>query len=248
MKTLLTQKVDPDLLHAWANNDVELEHQYALAMVKITTLGRFASIEDNKEAFKKLMAGTCRIDESTIPGKVAMADLLTAWQTAQTMAKAEIDKKAMTSVGTGTKVPMVPKRTYAAMASAFKTDHGKKDEGELPGETLVGLLVSMIEDNDPIAVPLTDVVSVEDGFEVVSYNDQGPDGITRAHQKKVKKVALPMDAESLRMRYTVLDNGFSYARYKHNNIAWPGDSTGAEPGVHACLAKYFLGKKCLKLE
>ena len=41
MKIFLTQKVDPDLLHAWANNDVELEHQYALALVKITTLGRY---------------------------------------------------------------------------------------------------------------------------------------------------------------------------------------------------------------
>ena len=101
----------------------------------------WGGIEDNKNAFKKLMKEACGIDEATIPGKVAMADLLTAWQTAQTMSKAEIDKKAMSSVGTGIRVPMVPKRTYSAMAAAYKTDHGKKDEGELPGETLVGLLV-----------------------------------------------------------------------------------------------------------
>ena len=129
MKTFLTQKVDPDLLFAWAQNDVEVEHQYALAKVKITTLGRFASIEDQKDDFKKLMKEACGVDETTTQGKVAMADLLTSWQTAQTMSKAEIDKKAMTAVGTGIKVPMVPKRTYSAMAAAYKADHGKKDEG-----------------------------------------------------------------------------------------------------------------------
>ena len=193
MKVFLTQSVDPDLLFAWSQNDVDLEHQFALAKVKITTLGRFASIEDQREPFKKLIRETCSLDDATVPGKVAMADLITAWQTAQNMSKAEIEKKSRAAVGTGVKVPMVPKRTYSAMAAAFKADCGKKDDCELPGETLVGLISAMIEDNDPVALPLTDVVSLEDGFEVVTYNDTGPDGLSRAHQKKVKKVPLPSD-------------------------------------------------------
>ena len=129
MKVFLTTSVDPDLLFAWSQNDVELEHQFALAKVKITTLGRFASIEDQRDPFKKLIKETCGIDDSTVPGKVAMADLITSWQTAQNMTKAEIEKKSHAAVGTGIKVPMVPKRTYSATAAAFKTDHGKKDEG-----------------------------------------------------------------------------------------------------------------------
>ena len=61
-------------------------------------------------------------------------------------------------------------------------------------------------------------------------------------------MGLPPDAEALRLRYTVLDNGFSYAKYKHNNIAWLADFKGGHNGIHAELAKYLLGKKVLKLE
>ena len=93
MKEFLTQKVEPDLLFAWSSNDVEVEVQYSLAQVKITSLGRFASIEDDKDAFNKLMVETRSIEEDTIGGKVALADLITAWSTAKSMSKAEIEKK-----------------------------------------------------------------------------------------------------------------------------------------------------------
>ena len=76
--------------------------------MKITSLGRFASIEDDKDAFKKLMVETCSIEEESIAGKFALADLITAWNTAKSMSKADIEKKAMSSVGIGIKVPLVP--------------------------------------------------------------------------------------------------------------------------------------------
>ena len=107
----------------------------------------------------------------------------------------------------------------------------------------MGNLVSMIEDNDPVPTPLTDVVSVDDGFEIVPYNESGADGISRAHQKKVKKVGQPADAEALRLRYTVLDNGFCYAKYKHHNIAWLADFKGGTTASTPSLPSTFWARR-----
>ena len=49
MKVSSTKSVESDSRFAWAQNDVAIEHKNSLANVKITSLGRFASIEDERD-------------------------------------------------------------------------------------------------------------------------------------------------------------------------------------------------------
>ena len=55
-----------------------------------------------------------------------------------------------------------------------------------------------IQDDNPKADPLTEVTSVEDGEDEVTYAECGITGILKAHQRKVKKVPAPTNAEQLR--------------------------------------------------
>ena len=103
-----------------------------------------------------------------------------------------------------------------------------------------------IQDDNPKAEPLTEVASVDDGEDEVTYAECGVTGILKAHQRKVKKVPPPVNAEQLRFRYRVLENGYLYGRFKHANKSWLAD---LEPGFFSTsFADFLLGKRVLLLE
>ena len=104
---------------------------------------------------------------------------------------------------------------------------------------------AMAEDNDPSAIQLTEVASLEDGEDEVVYAECDLNGALKRQQRKTKRVPPPSNPEELRAYYIVLENSFLYLKYKHHNIAW---LNGFKPGPFERLAKYLLGKKCLKLE
>ena len=78
MKALLASKVDYDLLFLWSECEVDVEHQVALAKVRITNIGRFAAIEESREPFKKLMMETCGLEAGTIETNAVISDFVTA--------------------------------------------------------------------------------------------------------------------------------------------------------------------------
>ena len=80
-----------------------------------------------------------------------------------------------------------------------------------------------IQDDNPKANPLTEVASVEDGEDEVTYAECVITGILKAHQREVKKVPAPANAEQLRFRCRVLDNGYLYGRFNHANKQWLSD-------------------------
>ena len=102
----------------------------------------------------------------------------------------------------------------------------------------------MVQDNDPIAEPLTNVASVADGEEDITFTDSDFTGALKVHQRKVKFVAPPCDAEELRTRYKVLENALLYAQFKNGSVAWLRDF---HKNNMAELADYLLGAKVMKL-
>ena len=125
MKAVIAEKVDSDLAYIWADCDVDLVHQYRMTLKKITSLSRFASLEEDRERFKALMVKACAIDsEDEVVRAVTLADLVTAWEAARSMAKAELDQKAAASAAPSSSPAFIPVRTYNMMASSFKEAHG----------------------------------------------------------------------------------------------------------------------------
>ena len=128
MKSFIAEKVQADLAFLWQDKDVELIHQYRLAQRKITTVSRFASLEEDLDRFKALTVKACEIPpEDDIAKAVTLADLVTAWQAARKLNAAELEVKAAASAAPSTAPAFIPTRSYNIMATSFREVHGKKD-------------------------------------------------------------------------------------------------------------------------
>ena len=76
MKTFIAEKVEADLAFLWQDKEVELLHQYRLARRRITSVSRFASLEEDLERFKGLMVKACEIP---LDDEIARAVILLTW-------------------------------------------------------------------------------------------------------------------------------------------------------------------------
>ena len=192
MMTFVTEKVDADLAFLWQDKEIELIHQYRLAKRKITSVSRFASLEEDLERFKLLMVKACEIPpDDEIARAVTLADLVTAWSAARSLNAAELEVKAAASAAPSSAPPFIPTRTYNIMAASFREAHGKKTDDELPGEPFMAGQMKKVENNTPKAEQLSEVTSVEDGEDEVTYAECGVTGVLKAHTRKVKKVPAP---------------------------------------------------------
>ena len=109
MKSFVTEKVDADLAFLWQDKEVELLHQYRLAKRKITSVGRFASLEEYLERFKQLMVKACEIPpDDEIAKAVTLADLVTAWGAARSINTTELEVKAAASSAPSSAPPFHP--------------------------------------------------------------------------------------------------------------------------------------------
>ena len=78
MKAFANSKVESDLLYIWNEKSLDIQYQYRLAERSITTLDRFAAIEEDREKFKELMVTACRLPrDDPIEMAVILADLVT---------------------------------------------------------------------------------------------------------------------------------------------------------------------------
>ena len=137
-----------------------------------------------------------------------LSDFVTAWTSAKGRAASEVQRKAEASSSSGIHPAPIPKRTYTAIANSFREEHGTHPDNELPGRPLMDKTSAMAEDNDPTAVQLTEVASLEDGEDEVVYAACDLDGALKRQQRKTKKVPPPANPEGLRETYIVLENSF----------------------------------------
>ena len=161
------------------------------------------------------------------------------------MNTAELEVKAAASSAPSSAPPFIPTRTYNIMAASYREAYGKKTDDELPGEPFMAGQMRKVENNMPKAELLTEVTSVEDGEDEITYAECGVTGVLKAHTRKVKQVPAPPNPEKLRNCYKVLENSYLYAMRKHGNVWWLADFT---VGTYAELTDYLLGRKVMHLE
>ena len=115
-----------ELIFLLSDNDVTIEHQYHLIKGGVTTIGRLAVLEDDREEFRKTAAELVKIDIRTggAASKVVMTDIIQSWEAAKLVMKAELERKAAAAASSGAVPIPIPKRDYAMMGAAFTEQHG----------------------------------------------------------------------------------------------------------------------------
>ena len=128
------------------------------------------------------------------------------------------------------------------MSAAYRDEHGKDGDHELPGRPLMSKRLEDIEDNDPEADALNEIASKAEGEDDMLLAETDIAVALRAATRKTKTVPAPANSEQLRRRYKIEDNSFIYAKYKHGSKTWLHDFT---KGTFGSLADYILGDKVL---
>ena len=128
-----------ELIFLLSDNDVALEHQFNLVSGGVTTVGRLAVLEDDREEFRKTAAELAKINlrEGGAASKVIMTDIIQAWEAAKLVLKAELEQKAAVSAAPSSAPALILTRTYDMMAASYKEANGQKANDELPGEPIM---------------------------------------------------------------------------------------------------------------
>ena len=91
MQALIKAQGDSDLVACLIDKRITLEVQYKLVKGGISTLGRLAGIEDDRDAFRKTIAEIAEIDpKDGVPAKLVLSDLVEAWHAATLLLKSEL--------------------------------------------------------------------------------------------------------------------------------------------------------------
>ena len=248
MRAEIVKYGSSDFVFMLNEEEVPLEIQHRVITAGIKNLKIFAALEETRADFKKTMGEIARLDPASdnIEEKIAAASLMAAWQTAKDRVEAEGKAKAAADAS-GSSLPQpLGKKALHAMENSFVEIYGRFPESETAGETMMARRLQEVENDRPMAEPLTEVASVAEGCEEIAFHETGPDGGIRTQTRKIKKVPLPVDTEDLRLRHKLLENSFLKAKLKHGSKPWLSD---VAPGTFtSTLSKYIMGEKVMKLE
>ena len=102
-----------ELIFLLSDNDVTIEHQYHLTKGGVTTIGRLAVLEDDREGFRKAAAGLAKIDIRTggAASEVVMTDIIQLCEAAKLVMKAELERKASAAASSGSAPSRSPSET-----------------------------------------------------------------------------------------------------------------------------------------
>ena len=172
-----------------------------------TSVRIYAGLDDTKEAVRKGLAKELPLDyEASADNRVAMALLLSVWETCRTQLTVQ--------------TRVVPTTEYAAMRQAIENIHGALRDKESPSKSLVAQKLEQIEDNAPHVEDLRDVTSLEDS-QVGAYETVIDPASTFLRIKPGKTIASPpANAEQLRLRHRRIGLTWEMLRTKHLARPW----------------------------
>ena len=139
---------------------------------------------------------------------------------------------------------MIGKATHLAMRRATEVQYGEISDKIAPGAAYVELLAEMIEEGHLEGIPLTRVVTVDDGESMQQGATIDSTGVVRVRRSK-QEVKEPSDPEGLRRRLRTWGFGFTYMKLKHVGRGWLQD---AVPEAILDYADYLLGDQVRGLE
>ncbi|CAK0887969.1 unnamed protein product [Prorocentrum cordatum] len=205
LRFLLEEKEVPDAV------------QDAMAGQGYNTLNRFALLDDDRARVRAVLTRDFGLDpaaggEGGPAARLAIVKAIDAWETA--CRRAEEDRKQEAEAKSARLPKLIGKATHLSMRKAAQQIHGAIEDRAAPGAPLVEQVMEMIEESNMGAVPLTQVVSIEDGDDSKMGAAVDMSGIIRLRRGKTE-ISAPTDPEAFRKRVRTLALAYVYARLRH---------------------------------
>ena len=229
LRFLLEEKEVPDTL------------QDAFADQGYTTVCRFALLDDNRANVRAALTRDFGLDPAAQAPEVGrearlnIVKVIDAWETA--CRRSEEDRKQEAEAKSSRLPKIIGKAAHLSMRRAAQELHGELEDRVAPGASLVEHVMEMIEEANMEALPLTAVLSVEDGDDAKVGAVVDTSGVFRLKRGKTE-ISMPGDPESFRKRMRTLAFAYVYARLRH-----PGRAAfrSATVEIFAEYVEYILG-------
>lgn len=221
---MVSKEVDAELSFLWADVKLELKYQYAIAKAGWTSLRMFATLDDDKAALRKSLVSLFDIVGSrSLEEKLATSKIIDAWVIASQRVSTE-DKVRTESKALGLQREL-GKTEYTQMRQAVEKLRKKMVPDTLwPGKNVLQQAIDQVEENDPIAATLDQVLAITDEKDAETVPKEDRTGIVRM-VRTYPKGALPMNAEQLRERMKTEGYKWLALATRFPNRSWLRDLT-----------------------
>ena len=232
----------PDLLYLLEEKGVDEELIAKLLAAGITTVSRLSLLEDTRAGMRKVLETMFQFDPNAPGTLMKQVSIMDAWETA--MVNMAEDRKQQAEAKS-TRLPRVlPRAQHNNLRKSAEAVYGEIPDRIAPGATYVEAVLEMIEEGTLEAVPLAQVMCVEDGEDMKQGAVIDPSGVVRIRRGR-QEVAFPKDTEGLRKRLRTWGFAFTYAKLKHPARGWLSSAT---PDAIADYSDYILGDTVRGLE
>ena len=193
--------VSAELQFMWSEREVPAELQATLATQGIKTLGVFGSIVDTREQLRDTLKLMLDIDPSEagiaadimIQRRVNLARIIDSWETAR---KRISERDRISAEQRASRLPITLERgQHVMLRQKFEAEHGRLKDHAFPCHAMVERRMEEIDEGEPKAELLSDVISVEEAVEDVVGAVIDKKGTWKT-KKTTKSVALPTTSET----------------------------------------------------
>ena len=210
----------PDLKFLMDREGVNLEMQTKFYAVRIVNLRQFAAFCPSVGELRKSLLKDFGVDpEYVLPAKVLISKIVVAWEVARArstrLAEAEADAEIRQEA------KPVRGNNFKIMKSTYEARWWKLEKEQVPARSYIEQVSEGIEQADPRAEALTEVVNVLEG-EVDILKAVWEVGGSLKAVKTTPSVPLPRDPEELRARISLLGRAWAFVAFAQPNCKYLG--------------------------
>ena len=244
-------KMDPDLAYILNDIGVSVDIQHGLATEGYTSARRLAAIEDTAPAARAAFKQTLSLDSDARGGdRLALALMVDAWNICRVTAEKDIQARAEARVHGAASQMLVSTTDHSAMRRAVERPRDTTGstfylpEDEVPATQFLTDKLTEVEQNDPQATPLDEIVNIEvkTDIDFTPVFDRG--GALRTVRKRAK-VDTPATPEAYRKRMRIEANLWLMVASKCRNKQW---LVGLREQTFTDFVDHILGRKVDRID
>jgi hypothetical protein len=149
--------------------------------------------------------------------RVNLARIIDSWETAR---KRISERDRISAEQKASRLPITLERgQHVMLRQKFEAEHGRLKDHAFPCHAMIERRMEEIDEGEPKAELLSEVISVEEAVEDVVGAVIDKEGTWKT-KKTTKSVALPTTSEQLRSRLRLLGVSYTIAKYKHSTRQW----------------------------
>ena len=245
MKRKLKERSSSELLFALSECGVPLKWQHELVVnCGYNCLRLVAGIEETREKVRAAFIDELKVTDAIPNHRLILASLVSSWEVSREQMHREIQLRAETKA-LAIRRP-VGSTERSQMKKLVEDSTGvKMPESSTPSPEYLATKVEEVENDEPLASPLDEVVSMEDAHQASMTQPSAGSNLLHLSEihlvRRKLKVQLPQTPEALRMRLRTEANCYLMLSARFTNRSWLSGLTQEDFNK---WTDHFLGAKC----